>query len=309
MNADISDVTNSGGITQVTVTLPLNIPADALWTAIKAEMTATQITAAEDDLCEECPTPLGIAYPSITPATSYIDASASGHDTVALWQAGAYDITKPTYPTHIACLDKADAARTTLVDNNFFGNKYRYTDTAGNPSSVGTTVPDRIDWVNHDWAGAVENIVIDHFFKCMYWVEYLEDDGKFAMRVDTGRTWYQWLDFIDGLTIGGYSDWLPLPLDTRLPHAAFSDIGQTDYRNFLISNRVAIGNRAGAMTGESVNDTYFYPFRDSFNFSLITSGSGGTGGDKAGLNTFASSTTDAYCMRMLTDADITALLA
>lgn len=249
--------------------------------------------------------PSGILYPDIAPATSYIDATAAGKDTVALWQAGAYTATKPTNPAVIACLDPTDATRSTMLNDNFYGNKYRWTDTAGNPSSVGTTAPSRYDWRNHNWAGAVQYLVIDHYLKAMYWVQFLTDAGKVAMRLDTGQSWYAWLNYIDGVTLGGYSDWLPIPLDTRLPHAAFSDIGQVGFRNFLICNRA--DGRGGVMTGESVDATYFYPFRDNFSFNLITSGPGGSAGAKAGLNSFSEGITDAYCMRILTDADIAAL--
>lgn len=252
------------------------------------------------------PSPSGILYPDIAPATSYIDATAAGKDTVALWQAGAYTATKPTNPAVIACLDTSDPLRATMLNDNFFGNKLRFTDTVGNRSSVGATGADRINWRQHNWTGAVQYLVIDHYLKAMYWVQYLDNGGRYSTRTDaSGDTWWNWLAYIDSLNIGGYSDWLPIPIDTRLPHSAFSDVGEVAYRNFLIAQRA--DNRGGCFTGESVDANNFYPFRDNFNFSLITSGAGGSGGEKIGANSFVNTVTQIYPMRIMTDADIAAL--
>ena len=251
-------------------------------------------------------TPSGIAYAHLTPGTSLIDGSASGNDVVALWQAGSYTITNPATPAVFACLDPSDAARTTLLNDNFFGNKYRYTDTAGNPSSVGTTVPSRIDWLNHDWSGAVQYIVIDHLHKAMLWVRYIENGSKIDVSTGaTGDTWYNWLAYIAGVTLGGYTGWLPIMLNTQLPHAAACDAGDTDYKSFFISHRV--DNRVQILTGESYTSTRFYPFIDSSNGSLISSLGTSDASNKAGSSGFRAELTAIYAMRIMSDAEIAAL--
>jgi hypothetical protein len=251
-------------------------------------------------------TPSGIAYVHLTPTTSLIDALASGNDVVALWQAGSYTITNPANPAVFACLDPTDAARTTLLNNNFFGNKYRYTDTAGNPSSVGTTVPERIDWLNHNWSGAVQYIVIDHLHKAMLWIRYLDNGGKIDVsNTATGDTWYNWLTHIAGVTLGGYTGWLPIMLNTQLPHAAACDAGDTAHKSFFISH--AAGNRVQILTGESYTSVRFYPFIDSANASLIGSVGIGDASLKAGQAGFRAELTAIFAMRIMTDAEIAAL--
>ena len=251
-------------------------------------------------------TPSGISYVHLTPATSLIDAGASGLDVVALWQAGSYTITNPANPAVQACLDPTDAARTTLLNDNFFGNKYRYTDTAGNPSSVGTTVPERIDWLNHDWSGAVQYIVIDHLHKTMLWVRYIDNGGKIDVsNTATGDTWYNWLTHIAGVTLGGYTGWLPIMLNTQLPHAAACDAGDTDYKSFFIGH--ASGNRLQILTGESYTSARFYPFIDSLNAALIGSAGASDASLKAGQAGFRADITAIFAMRIMTDAEIAAL--
>lgn len=251
-------------------------------------------------------TPSGIAYLDLTPATTLVDGSASGLDTVALWQSGSYTITNPANPAVFARLDPTDAARTTLLNDNFFGNKYRYTDTVGNPSSVGTSVPSRIDWLNHNWTGAVSYIVIDHLFKVMYWIQYIDNAGKIDISTTaTGDTWYNWLTYINGVTLGGYTGWLPIMLNTQLPHAAACDAGDTDYKSFFISH--SSGNRLQILTGENYTATRFYPFIDSANGSLISSLGTSDASLKAGASGFRADLTNIYAMRIMTDAEIAAL--
>ena len=251
-------------------------------------------------------TPSGIAYLDLTPATTLVDGSASGLDTVALWQSGSYTITNPANPAVFARLDPTDAARTTLLNDNFFGNKYRYTDTVGNPSSVGTSVPSRIDWLNHNWTGAVSYIVIDHLFKVMYWVQYIDNAGKIDISTTaTGDTWYNWLTYIAGVTLGGYTGWLPIMLNTQLPHAAACDAGDTDYKSFFISH--SSGNRLQILTGENYTATRFYPFIDSANGSLISSLGTSDASLKAGTSGFRATLTNIFAMRIMTDAEIAAL--
>jgi SPP1 family predicted phage head-tail adaptor len=251
-------------------------------------------------------TPSGIAYLDLTPATTLVDGSASGLDTVALWQSGSYTITNPANPAVFARLDPTDAARTTLINDNFFGNKYRYTDTVGNPSSVGTSVPSRIDWLNHNWSGAVSYIVIDHLCKAMYWVQYLDNAGKIDISTTaTGDTWYNWLTYIAGVTLGGYTGWLPIMLNTQLPHAAACDAGDTNYKSFFISH--SSGNRLQILTGENYTATRFYPFIDSANGSLISSLGTSDASLKAGTSGFRATLTNIFAMRIMTDAEIAAL--
>lgn len=309
-NLDIDLVTFDATTLYIKATVPSfnEVIQGASWALISAALLPEQIVAAEEDLCDVCPTPSGICYDTIEPVTSFIDAGAGGLDTVALYQAGAYTITNPSYPTHQAKLDPSDTSRTTLVDNNFYGNKFRFTDTAGNRSSVGDSPSQRIDWKNHNWSGAIPYIVIDHRFKIMRWVQYLSNDGKYNLSTTSaGDSWYNWLIYISTVTLGGYSNWLPIPLDTRFPDSAHANAGESIYNNFFIAERP--DNRCGFLTGESLNAAYFYPFRDSSNNNLITSGSGADSGAKLGDTSFASGIINVFPMRILTDADIAALLA
>lgn len=273
------------------------------WADIEAAMTAAQIDAAKASVCVPCPEPSGIAYQQIRPVTSQVDALANGLDCVSLFQSGAYDAVKPANPAHVACLDPTDQEGTTLLENNFFGNKYAFTDTAGNPSSVGTSVPDRVNFKNHDWSGAIPNCVIAHEFGIMIWNAYLQNGARFNMRNDaTGDTFYNWLLHISQFNGGGFNDWLPLLGDTRFPHARHADNGQAVYNNFFVAERS--DNRCGFMTGESVSSNHYYPLRDSGNLNLITAGSGGDGSAKSGESGFTAGITLVFPIRMLTQADI-----
>lgn len=250
--------------------------------------------------------PEGIAYQQITPSTDFIDALANGRDTVALWQSGAYSPYKPNNPAVIACLDPSDALKTTLLENNIFGNKYAYTDTAGNPSIFGTTPTQRINWVNHNWSGAVPDIVIDHVHGAMLWRSFIQNGTKFDVTTGaTGDSWYNWLTYISTVNLGGYNGWLPVPLVNNLPHAYACNAGESAYKNFFTSHR--IDNRLQILTGESFNATRFFPFIDSSNTTWISGNAVADGADKAGGLGFRNEITNIYAIRMLTEADILAL--
>jgi hypothetical protein len=222
-----------------------------------------------------------------------------------LWQAGAYE--PPSTSGVLARLDPTDTSRSTLLNDNFFGNKLRFTDTAGNRSSVGAGVPDRLDFVNHDFAGATPNVVIDHRYGCMYYIERIQDGTVNDMSTTaSGQSWYDWLTFIGSLNIGGHDDWLPILNNTDLPHAYQANFGESTYNNFF-SNPERADERANFITGESFSATQAYLLRDLGNVELSQ---GGTSGEKSGVvNAFQGGLSKIFVMRMLTSADITALTA
>lgn len=252
------------------------------------------------------PAPSGIAYRGCVPSTSFVDSGASGLDTIPLWQAGAYDPIKPTNPAAVASLDPTDTSRSTLLNNNLFGNKLRFTDTAGNRSSVGSGVPQRIDFKNHNWAGAVNGIIIDHYIGAMYDHYNLLDGSLYSLRLDsTGQTWYQWLTAISNSTRYGYTDWIPLPVCIDTPHAYHANAGETLYSNFFSPQDS--GGRCAFMTGESYSGTNFISLRDSNSPVWVDGTATNAGTTKNRENNFQAGITNVFMMRMLTPADIIAL--
>ena len=132
----------------------------------------------------DIPSPSGIQYSQLTlgQPTSYRTGDEG-------WQIanGVWDRVDPTFPIHAATLD-LDAADpfSTLVDNNVFGNKSRFTDEAG-VAAVKKVLTS-------------SGLVIDHF-KGLMW--YAVASGQVA-----------WNTAIDGAvasTQGGFSDWHVAP--------------------------------------------------------------------------------------------------
>jgi hypothetical protein len=252
------------------------------------------------------PAPSGIAYRGCVPSTSFVDSGASGLDTIPLWQGGAYDPYIPANPAQYAALNPTDTSRSTLPANNIFGNTLRFTDTIGNRSSVGSGVPQRLDFKGHNWSGAVNGIIIDHYIGIMIDHYYLLDGSLYSLRLDaTGQTWYQWLTAISNSTRYGYTDWVPIPLCLDLPHAYHANAGETLYSNFFTAQDS--GNRCAFMTGESYNATNYISMRDSNSPVWIDGTATNAGTTKNRENNFQAGITNVFMIRMLTAADIAAL--
>jgi hypothetical protein len=252
------------------------------------------------------PAPSGIAYRGCVPSTSFVDSSASGLDTIPLWQAGVYNPYVPANPAQYAALNPTDTSRSTLAANNIFGNTLRFTDTIGNRSSVGSGVPARLDFKGHNWTGAVNGIIIDHYLGIMYDHYYLLDGSLYSLRTDaTGQTWYQWLTAISNSSRYGYTDWVPIPLCLDLPHAYHANAGETLYGNFFTAQDS--GNRCAFMTGESYNATNYISMRDSNSPVWIDGTATNAGTTKNRENNFQAGITNVFMIRMLTAADIAAL--
>lgn len=85
-----------------------------------------------------CTSASGIAYQR--PPLTGQDTSFATYDDNWHRANGTYDYTPPVYPVSYALLDTtATYPFETLVHNNFFGNKYRFTDSTGDSSGVATT--------------------------------------------------------------------------------------------------------------------------------------------------------------------------
>lgn len=92
--------------------------------------------------------------------------------------AGTYDYTPPVNIVSVARLNNnAVSPFTTLVDNNAFGNKDRFTDSGGTQTYTG-------------------NLVIDHLTGLMYY-RVLQSGGNWATQVSNANS----------STQGGFSDW------------------------------------------------------------------------------------------------------
>lgn len=105
----------------------------------------------------------GIAYrrPQLTgQLTSYRTGDDAWH-----LANGTYDYTPPLYPTSYAQLDPgAITPFTTLLNNNVFGNKERYTDDAGGQIYANGYIIDHLTglgWYNYDLGDGIWNTHID----------------------------------------------------------------------------------------------------------------------------------------------------
>ena len=88
-----------------------------------------------DDLPCSAPTPSGIAYqePNLS---SIINTSYADYDAGWRSQNNAYINVQPDYPEYYQTLDpNSSDPHNTLLYNNIFGNKYRFTDSIGSPIS------------------------------------------------------------------------------------------------------------------------------------------------------------------------------
>lgn len=240
----------------------------------------------------------GICYAPISPnSTSYATRTGDCYDHFI---NGSYDRTPPTYPEYFAEIDhdavQSDVratpatgtsatdsmASTMLKQNNAFGNKFRFTDDAGNASdaTVGSNIWAHVDWNGHSWTGATSDYVIDHLFGVGISVSYLLDGSVYSLSANEshGQDWNAWIDYIDGLgTYLGYTGWRPLDLPFALA-SAFGAKTEPDAEwadNFFNGQRS--DNRTGVMTGEVTNTNAYVIIRDNGTqeFTITSAQSGG----------------------------------
>ena len=232
--------------------------------------------------------PSGIAYQNTHPSfsTSYVS-----DDSWDSFLDGDYDRTNPSYPVSYAELDytaeqsdvRATPAtgtsstdkvgQTMLKENNAFGNKFRYTDDAGNESdaTVGSNLWAHVDWNNHSWTGATQYYVIDHLTGWGYTTQYADDGGK--VNLNTGsNTWAEWIAYIASVTWEStYSSFIPLDL-SEMANAHGAKCNPTEVwadEFFEFDSSVSGSSRGGFLTGESYNSTNFYPIYDSGNADMM----------------------------------------
>ena len=100
---------------------------------------------------------------------------------------------------------------TLLTNNNQFGNKYRFTDDAGNKSdSTAALLYQHTDFNNHSFTGATDAYVIDHLHGIGFNIDYYQSGSAFNMRAsDGGVTWETWMDYIANADFNGYTGWRP----------------------------------------------------------------------------------------------------
>ena len=230
--------------------------------------------------------PSGIAYQDSIPAfnVSFVSGD-SWHNFIN----GNYNRTNPTYPASYAKLDydatqalvrgtpasgtsASDAVSPTILEsNNAFGNKFRYTDDAGNASSasVSSNLWAHVDWNNHGWSGATQYYVIDHLTGFGFTVKYEDDSGKVNLNT-SNNTWAQWIAYIDD-THHGMTGWMPLDLgDLNNAHGSRVQLDMVWADEFFEFDASVSGSTRGAfLTGESFDASNFYNLYDSGNADLV----------------------------------------
>jgi len=230
--------------------------------------------------------PSGIAYQDSIPA---FNVSFVSGDSWHNFTSGNYNRTNPTYPASYAKLDydatqalvrgtpatgtsASDAVSPTILEsNNAFGNKFRYTDDAGNASSasVSSNLWAHVDWNNHGWSGATQYYVIDHLTGFGFTVKYEDDSGKVNLNT-SNNTWAEWITYIDA-THHGYTGWMPLDLgELTNAHGSRVQLDMVWADEFFEFDASVSGSTRGAfLTGESLDANNFYNLYDSGNADLV----------------------------------------
>ena len=226
-----------------------------------------------------CPSPSGILYRQIIPSMPDVTRSTRADDSQGLFFAGYYDRVQNLTPVSIAEIDYTaeqsdvrvtpatgtlstdNVSPTILKSNNDFGNKFRFTDSLGNPSdaTVGSNLWAHVDWLNHSFTGAIADYVIDHLTGDGYYIKYLLDGVLYNKDVafGTGQSWDDWMNFISTFTYGGFSDWVIIDASTDRPHYSKCNPTTVWADNFFRSSRATgeiagqTDNRTSMMTGEN----------------------------------------------------------
>lgn len=235
--------------------------------------------------------PSGIAYcPPNAPASQEI--SLKEGDCADRFQKGEYVYTPPAYPVYLAQIDynatQADVrataatgtnltdgvAGTILENNNAFGNKFRYTDDAGNPSdaSVGSNIWAHVDWLNHSFTGATDGYVIDHHTGQGMNINHLVIGGNNNLHAPdgAGQSWEDWIQDIFLLgTYLGYTGWRPLDLNSAAlgAHWAKCEPVTNWADNFFNASRS--DNRCGMMLGETNGGVGYLSLVDSNDGDMV----------------------------------------
>lgn len=208
----------------------------------------------------------------------------------AAWQSaqGTYDWSYPESPEVVAQVDRlateADVrgvyygsngdgtdliAPTLLTENNAFGNKYRFTDSIGNPSDASTSsLYDHCNFLNHSWTGAIEDYVIDHLTGLGYYIDVVYDGIKDSLRADeTGQSYEEWMTFVHTeLDVCGFTDWRLPCAEEFMSGMLWDEKYSMDYasvimnqdRKYLLTNisPVSGSHFSGGDTGTRVRDTF-----------------------------------------------------
>ena len=238
--------------------------------------------------------PSGIRY-SIPQPALINDQSFYAGDTPAQFYAGRFDYTPPTNPISNARLDhlaeqqdiRATPASGTLAttkigptrlkENNRYGNKYRFTDDAGNPSSASAASDlwAHVNWRQHNWAGATPYYVRDHLTGFGLIVRGITNGlGKYNMdSAGNGLSWEDWLDYLAAsYTIGTYTS-----RDFFLPYWGLGGAHESFFfkhtwtRNFFTN--YAGSSRCYGATGCTAQDNSLsmQAFHDSDNDNYVSS--------------------------------------
>ena len=171
-----------------------------------------------------------IAYQRLYPASE--NTSYTTGDTPWHLQNGSYDYNYPSGSTSVfAKLDNnasesqvrsapfygragdgSDSVYPTVLENtNAFGNKFRFTDDAGNESDSSDTILfAHTDFRKHSFTGATSGYVIDHLYGVGFNIDYYQTGSVFNMNnTSTGVNWEVWMDYINNANYVGFTDWRP----------------------------------------------------------------------------------------------------
>lgn len=130
----------------------------------------------------------GITYkpPFPTQTTSYRTGDVGWHNS-----GGTYAYTPPEYPVSYARLDSSSNFPYRLIDDNAFGNKYRFTTDSGEPASD----LDAYFRINTFSASTL-----------WYVIDHLTGLGWMATKIGMTQTWNDAIDSAHTLSYSGYSD-------------------------------------------------------------------------------------------------------
>jgi len=150
-------------------------------------------------------------------------------------------------------------APTYLSNNNFFGNKFRFTDSLGNKSdSSASSLWAHVDFNGHNYTGAINNYVIDHFTGVGMYLNYITSGSAFNMNTTTsdGASWESWIDYLKVFSYSGFSNWRPYSVNemTIGPMGAFLTAGLYDWAGEFFNGERS-DNRMYCLLGESENAT------------------------------------------------------
>jgi hypothetical protein len=158
-------------------------------------------------------------------------------------------------------------APTMLVGNNAFGNKYRFTDSIGNPSD-GTDNNEwrHVDFKGHSFTGAENNYIIDHITGLGYYIDEIADGAVLHMKsnLSTGQSWADWMDFLhnDMGTIAGFDDFRALTLaEGEQTFFGANALGSLDWASRFVKTTVSPLEDLYIFCSDSTSSTVSEGFR------------------------------------------------